>query len=87
MFYQDLGEHAGALVTLVGLFAGISGLLLWRLLMRLEKKLDELYQLCCNCRGELPERFICRLEHEAEHLIIWEALHHHEHDFRRWSRG
>ena len=44
MNYQDLGEHATALVTLVGVFAGVSGLLLWRMLVRMEKKIDEMFQ-------------------------------------------
>ena len=43
MSYLDLGEHVGALVSLVGVFAGVSGFLLWAMLSRLEKKLDELY--------------------------------------------
>ena len=58
MNYQDLGEHAGALVTLIGVFAGVSGLLLWRMLVRLEKKIDEMSQHFCACREELPERFV-----------------------------
>lgn len=80
MVYQDLGEHAGTLVSLVGLFAGVSAFLLWRLLTRLENKLDELYQLCCDCRQELGERFICRFEHEIEHQDLWHAVNHHDHD-------
>ena len=39
MHYQDLSEHMGALVSLLGLFAGVSGLLVWRMLVRMEKKL------------------------------------------------
>ena len=60
MYYQDLGEHAGALVTLLGLFAGVSGLLVWRMLVRLEKKLDELSHHCSSCREELGVRFVPR---------------------------
>ena len=82
MYYQDLGEHAGALVTLLGLFAGVSALLLWRMLVRLERKLDELSQHFCACREELAERFVSRFEHEVEHQGLWEALNYHDHDFR-----
>ncbi len=82
MAYQDLGEHVGALVTLLGLFAGVSGLLLWRMLARLEKKLDELYQDFCAWRGEQGDRFVCRFEHEPEHQYLWEAINHHDHDLR-----
>jgi len=82
MNYQDLGEHAGALVTLLGLFAGVSALLLWRMLVRLERKLDELSQHFCACREELAERFVSRFEHDVEHHGLWEALNYHDHDFR-----
>ncbi|MFH1595012.1 MAG: hypothetical protein ABIG94_01395 [Pseudomonadota bacterium] len=82
MNYQDLGEHAGALVTLLGLFAGVSALLLWRMLVRLERKLDELSLHFCACREELAERFVPRIEHEVEHHGLWEALNYHDHDFR-----
>jgi hypothetical protein len=63
MNYQDLGDHVGALVRLLGVFAGISGMLLWRMLVRLEKKMDELSQHFCVCREELPQRFVPRFEH------------------------
>jgi hypothetical protein len=82
MSYQDLGEHTGALVSLVGVFAGVSAFLLWRLLTRMEKKLDELYQLCCDCRQELGERFVGRFEHEIEHQDLWQVVNHHAHDVR-----
>ncbi len=81
-YYQDLSEHVGALVTLLGLFAGVSGLLLWRMLVRMEKKLDELAQHFCVCREELGDRFVSRFEHEVEHHGIWEALNYHSHDMR-----
>ena len=82
MFYQDLGVHTTTLVSLVGVFAGVSAFLLWRLLTRMEKKLDELYRLSCECRQELGERFICRFEHDIEHQDLWQAVNHHAHDVR-----
>jgi hypothetical protein len=82
MNYQDLGEHAGALVTLLGLFAGVSVLLLWRMLLRMEQKIDELSQHFCACQEELPERFVPRFEHEVEHHGLWEALNYHGHNLR-----
>jgi hypothetical protein len=30
---------------------------------------------------------LSRLEHEVEHQGLWEALHHHEHDFRGRMRS
>lgn len=82
MNYQDLGEHAGALVTLIGVFAGVSGMLLWRMLVRLERKIDEMSEHFCACREELPERFVSRFEHEVEHQGLWEALNYHQHSLR-----
>jgi len=82
MIYQDLSEHVGALVTLLGLFAGVSGMLVWRMLVRMEKKLDELADHIVTCREELGERFVSRLEHEVEHHGLWEALNYHSHDLR-----
>jgi hypothetical protein len=82
MNYQDLSAHVGALVSLLGLFAGVSGMLVWRMLVRLEKKVDELAQHFCNCREELSERFVPRFEHEVEHHGMWEALNYHGHDMR-----
>ena len=49
---------------------------------RMEKKLDELYRLSCECRQELGERFICRFEHDIEHQDLWQAVNHHAHDVR-----
>jgi hypothetical protein len=82
MSFQDLAEHVGTVVALASFFAGVSGFLLWRMLTRLEKKLDELHQLCCDCRQELGERFVCRFEAEVAHQDLWQALNHHEHDPR-----
>lgn len=82
MHYHDLAEHVTTLVSLVALFAGVSAFLLWRMLVRMERKLDEVYQHFCACREELAERFVSRFEHEVEHHGLWEALNYHGHDFR-----
>jgi hypothetical protein len=82
MGYQDLSEHVGVLVSLVALFAGVSGMLLWRMLVRMEKKLDDLARHSFSCREELAERFVARFEHEVEHQGLWEAINYHSHDLR-----
>lgn len=82
MPYQDLGAHVGTLISLLGIFAGVSGMLLWRMLVRMEKKLDELASHTYRCRQELSERFVARFEHEVEHHGLWEALNYHSHDMR-----
>jgi len=80
MGYQDLGEHVGALVTLVGLFAGLSGFLLWRLLCRLERKLDEFAGICRECRRLQGERYLSRFAYKVEKEDLWTALRRHDHD-------
>ena len=82
MNYQDLGEHASVLVSLLAAFAGISAFLLWRMMTRMEKKLDEVYQYFCACREELAERFVYRYEHETDRQDLWSAINNHDHDLR-----
>jgi len=71
-----------ALVFLVGLLAGVYAVLLWGKLSRMEGKMDSLWQNCDRHQKDAEARFLPRLEHEVEHQGLWEALHHHEHDFR-----
>lgn len=70
------------LVFLLGLGAGVYAVLLWTKLNRIEQKMDSLTRNCQQHRAEAETRFLSRLEHEVEHQGLWEALHHHEHDFR-----
>ncbi len=79
MNYQDLAEHTGTLVALLGVFAGISGFLLWRMLTRVERKLDEVLHLCCECQKEHAERFVYREEFRDEREALWGALNSHGH--------
>lgn len=80
--YNDLAVHAGSLVALLALFAGVSGMLLWRMMVRMERRLEELFRLSYGCRQELGERFVSRFDHEIEHHGLWEALNYHSHDMR-----
>ena len=82
MNYQDLSEHVGALVSLLGLFAGIERPFGMAHAAASEKKVDELSHHFCTCREELGDRFVPRFEHEVEHHGMWEALNYHGHDMR-----
>jgi hypothetical protein len=82
MQYQDLSVHVGTLVSLLAIFAGVSAMLVWRMLVRMEKKLDDLAKYSNTCRQELGERFVARFEHEVEHQGLWEALNYHSHNMR-----
>lgn len=71
-----------ALVFAVGLMAGVYAVLLWTKLSRLEGKMDSLRGNCELHHQDNEARFIGKMEHELEHQGLWEAIHHHEHDFR-----
>jgi hypothetical protein len=79
MNYQDLAEHTGSLVALLGLFAGISGFLMWRMFSRVERKLDEVLQFCCECQRETAERFVPKKEYREERDALWGAVNSHSH--------
>jgi hypothetical protein len=79
MQYKDLAEHLGAVLALLGVFAGLTGFLFWRMLVRMEKKLDELHEATFRCRAELPERFVGRAEHQKEKEDLWGAVNTHSH--------
>jgi hypothetical protein len=86
--YLELKEHTTILVSLVGTLASLVGFLFWRLVSRMEAKIDEIVRLCCHCRETLGERFANRSEyeqHERDHLALWEALNYHDH--ARKGRG
>lgn len=77
--YSDLAEHVGAVVALLGVFAGLSGMLFWRMLVRLENKVDQLYEATKHCQARLAERFLGREEFRKEKDDLWGALNSHSH--------
>jgi hypothetical protein len=79
MNYQDLAEHTGSLVALLGIFAGISGFLMWRMFSRVERKLDEVLHFCCECQREAAKRFVSKQEYREERDAMWGALNSHGH--------
>lgn len=80
MYYRDLAEHVGAVVALLGVFAGLSGFLFWRILARLERKLDQLHEATCSCQAGLSERFLAREEFRKEKDDLWGAVNAHAHN-------
>jgi hypothetical protein len=79
MQYKDLAEHLGALLALLGIFASLAGFLFWRMLVRMEKKVDELHEATFRCRAELAERFLGRAEFRKEKEDLWGAVNTHSH--------
>jgi hypothetical protein len=79
MYYKDLAEHVGAVLALLGVFAGLSGFLFWRLLARMEKKLDQLHDATFRCQTGLADRFVARGEFRKEKEDLWGAVNAHAH--------
>jgi hypothetical protein len=79
MHYKDLAEHVGAVVALLGVFASLSGFLFWRLLARMEKKLDQLHDATFRCQTGLADRFVGRAEFRKEKEGLWGAVNAHSH--------
>lgn len=79
MQYKDLAEHLGVVLALLGIFAGLAGFLFWRMLVRMEKKLDELHEDTFRCRAELAERFVGWRDFRKEKEDLWGAVNSHAH--------
>lgn len=79
MQYKDLAEHLGVVLALLGIFAGLAGFLFWRMLVRMEQKLDGLHEATFQCRAELADRFVGRGEFRKEKEDLWDAVNTHSH--------
>jgi|GEM_PF-814179 len=79
MNYNNLHDHVDILVAIIGVLASLCGFLFWRILSRMEDKLDELYHLEISCRGSLMERFASRAENDKLHQEFWDAIKYHSH--------
>jgi hypothetical protein len=80
---MDLKEYIRIFITIIGGLMSVVGFLVWRILHRIEEKLEELHTLTHSCREALPERFLSRSEHEQYQIEldkIWDAINYHEHD-------
>jgi len=77
--YSDLSEHVSSLVTLVGLFATVIAVLFWRMLTRMENKIDEIQDLHSLCKDE----FVSQKDFEIWQVgrgPLWDRINHHGHD-------
>ena len=94
MDWKDLAEHVGMLVVLLGLFSGLCGFFFWRLITRLEKKLDEIglwimkfIEKCAVCKGEQDGKFVHQKDFDENWRPgrnapggLWEAINNHSHE-------
>ena len=80
---MDLAEHIGAIISLLGVFAGIAAMLLWRMLVRVEKKVDDIgtwilgfTKSCADCK----QNFL-----SVDAFNEWKLEHMQM--FKEWKRG
>ncbi len=66
----------GGLLVAGGLGAAFF-LVLWRLLARIDAKLETLSHGCREQRLALERQFVHRLPHEEEHRDLWRAVNFH----------
>ncbi len=79
----EIRDFIHVFMTVIGGLMSAVGFLVWRILHRIEVKLEDLYQMTHSCRETLPERFLSRSEHgkcQNELDKIWDAINFHEHD-------
>lgn len=79
--YTDLSEHTNTLISLLGLFATIAGLLFWRMFSRVEKKLDGWLEVheACRVRQENERREVLdRVESGLKNLQIKRETEWHD---------
>ncbi len=79
MEYLDLTEHTSVLVALLSVSTGLVGFLIWRMMVRLEKKMEEIYRFCCDCRPELFTRFVTKEELRELRREFRQGLSRHSH--------
>jgi hypothetical protein len=80
---MEIKEYIKILISIIGGLISLVGFLSWRILRRIEEKLEQLYLLAHKCRESLPARFMTRHEHgqfQIEFNNLWEAINYHEHD-------
>lgn len=80
---MDPKDYIKILMSVTGGLLSVVGFLVWRILQRVEFKVEELHTMTCNCKESLPRRFVSRKEMEqcqAEVDKLWEVVNHHEHD-------
>jgi hypothetical protein len=91
MEYQNLAPHVGVLVSLLGLFAGACAYLLWRMMIRLEKKVDDIGEkIVAWMLAAVKDCSICKADLEGKFLSIqafndWKA--EFMETFRQWQVG
>jgi hypothetical protein len=90
---QELSNHTGTLLTLIGVAWGLTGFLFWRLITGLEAKVDLANQClkalakgCGDRRDDCNKDFVGKVEFTEwkkgrdDPGGLWHAINHHDHD-------
>lgn len=80
---MDPKDFIRILLSISGFLVSVVGFLVWRILQRIEGRVEELHSMTCDCRQALPQRFVNKKEMEqylAEVNKLWGVVNHHEHD-------
>uniref|UniRef100_A0A7V4G820 Uncharacterized protein n=1 Tax=Desulfobacca acetoxidans TaxID=60893 RepID=A0A7V4G820_9BACT len=70
------------LLALLGVMASVAGVLFWRLLARMEEKVDQWWREHTECRQRQMELFVRRDEFQEwkdGRRDLWERLNRHQH--------
>jgi len=95
MNWHDLSEHTSTLVALLGLVATVAGVLFYRLINGMDKKIDkatscllEIIKGCGERRLQCGDDFVGKPEFKEWKEGrdgkggLWDTLNHHAHDLK-----
>jgi hypothetical protein len=73
-------NNPAVMILLVGLFVSISTSLIWRMLNRMEKKIDEFSNNCTHFRNRVIKKEDFEKYWKPGREEIWKRVNHHRHD-------
>jgi hypothetical protein len=75
-------EFTNALLTLLGVTVTVAGVLFWRMLTRMEEKIDQWWKEHMDCRERQGQLFVTRgefKEWKEGRKELWERINKHTH--------
>jgi len=77
-----MSELTNLLIAVLGLCATAAGVAFWRMLTRLEEKVDQWWREHAECKQRQMEQFVRRSEFQEwkdGRRDLWERLNYHQH--------
>jgi len=68
------------LLSLLGLVATAAGVFFWRMLTRMEDKIDRWWEEYLACRQYMEEIFVRKEDWKEERSELWNRVNAHKHD-------